>query len=238
MEWLRGSTARWRLCYGRERTSLGPNGINPCQPFCGHTATHPMSLQEKKTSFLLFGMDCRSPTEAALFPPTPPTPTDLEDYREELIMSLSSARKTAVKSIWQARQKYKTQWQAGPTIAEPRWGLGSSLFPTARVWSQPEAFLDHGPWCITSHNDMDVTVTKVYFAQDGPIQVHQMRVQACPPDFPAGYYWYGLWCKSPGRVPRWIENLSLDQTNESEDSQSPQHLYSLGVQHSKVGNTA
>ena len=47
-------------------------------------------------------MDCRSPTEAALFPPTPPTPTDLEDYREELIMSLSSARETAVKCIRQA----------------------------------------------------------------------------------------------------------------------------------------
>ena len=31
-------------------------------------------------SFLLFGMDCRSPTEAALLPPTPIQVTDVSDY--------------------------------------------------------------------------------------------------------------------------------------------------------------
>ena len=34
----------------------------------------------EKPSFLLFGMDCRSPTEAALLPPTPTQVTDVSDY--------------------------------------------------------------------------------------------------------------------------------------------------------------
>ena len=40
----------------------------------------------EKPSFLLFGVDCQTPTEAALLPPA-----KLEDYWEEVIQSLSSA---------------------------------------------------------------------------------------------------------------------------------------------------
>ena len=35
----------------------------------------------EKPSFLLFGIDCRTPTEAALLPPVQLEPTDVEDYR-------------------------------------------------------------------------------------------------------------------------------------------------------------
>ena len=45
----------------------------------------------EKPSYLLFGMDCRSPSEAALLPPSALQPVDVEDYREELTLSLSSA---------------------------------------------------------------------------------------------------------------------------------------------------
>ena len=34
----------------------------------------------EKPSFLLFGIDCRYPTEAALLPPNPVTPVTIEDY--------------------------------------------------------------------------------------------------------------------------------------------------------------
>ena len=127
----------------------------------------------EKPSFLLFGMDCRSPTEAALFPPTPPTPTDLEDYREELIMSLSSARETAVKCIRQAQQKYKTQYDKQARPLQSRVGDWVLVrFPQDE--SGPNRKLSrpwHGPYRIASRNDPDVTVTKVYFPQDGSIQV-------------------------------------------------------------------
>ena len=35
----------------------------------------------EKPSLLLYGIDCRSPTEAALLPPTPLQTTDVNDYQ-------------------------------------------------------------------------------------------------------------------------------------------------------------
>ena len=52
----------------------------------------PHEATKEKPSFLMFGLDLRTPTEAALLPASPLEPTDVEDYREELILSLSSAR--------------------------------------------------------------------------------------------------------------------------------------------------
>ena len=49
----------------------------------------------EKPSFLLYGIDCRSPTEAAYLPTEDVHPTDVEDYREELMLLLSSARQLA-----------------------------------------------------------------------------------------------------------------------------------------------
>ena len=53
----------------------------------------------EKPSYLLFGLDCCSPTEASLLLPSPIQLTDVKDYREELIMSLSTARKLAQTTI-------------------------------------------------------------------------------------------------------------------------------------------
>ena len=45
----------------------------------------------EKPSFLAFGVDPRTPPEAAWMSSTPLLPTDLNDYQEQLIGSLSSA---------------------------------------------------------------------------------------------------------------------------------------------------
>ena len=50
----------------------------------------PYESTGEKPSFLLFGMDCRFPTEAALLPPTPIQATDISDYRGQLVLSLSA----------------------------------------------------------------------------------------------------------------------------------------------------
>ena len=54
-----------------------------------------MDLQEyprestlEKPSFLLFGLDCRHPTEAAFMPQTLMDPVIVTDYREELVKSI------------------------------------------------------------------------------------------------------------------------------------------------------
>ena len=75
----------------------------------------------------------------------------------------------------------------------------------------------HGPYCVLSRRDPDVTATKVYFPQEGQIQVHQQRVTRCPPDLIAGYYLYGPKKHSSGRVPMWIERL-IEKESPSETS--------------------
>jgi len=41
-------------------------------------------------------------------------------------------------------------------------------------------------------------------SEDPQIQVHQSRIQHCPPSFPAGFYWYGCKKNKSGRPPRHI----------------------------------
>ena len=191
----------------------------------------PHEATGEKPSFLLFGMDCRSPTEAALLPPTPIQAVDVSDYREEMILSLSTARDLASKCIQRAQKKYKKHYDQK---AAPRpyrvsdWVLVK--FPheetgSLRKLSQPW----HGPYRILACKDPDVTVGKVYFPQDGQIQVHQLRVAPCPEEFPAGYYWYGKKKHSPGRPPGWVEQLlssqplpGPDQSQEQEPEQQPE----------------
>ena len=57
-------------------------------------------------SFLLFSIDCRSPTNAAILPSTSVEPVDLSDYCEEL-MTLCSARELAACAVKKAQTKYK-----------------------------------------------------------------------------------------------------------------------------------
>ena len=63
-----------------------------------------------KPSFLLLGYDCRFPTEAVLLPPEPMEYTDISDYQEELVLSLSSARELAALNIKAAQKRYKRQY--------------------------------------------------------------------------------------------------------------------------------
>ena len=170
----------------------------------------------EKPSFLLFGMDCRTPTEAALLPPTQLMPTEVEDYREEVILSLSSARDLAAKAIRKAQKRYKTQYDRKSTKKKYRVGDWVLVkFPHEETGKQRKLSRPwHGPYRVVSHENPDVTVVKIYFPQETHIQIHQTRVTPCPEDFPAGYYWYGRKQHSPGRPPRWLET-HLDERNDS-----------------------
>ena len=169
----------------------------------------PHETTGEKPSFLLFGWDCRSPTEAALLPVSDVHSTSVEDYREELILTLSSARKTALDTIRKAQRQYKKTYgrkSDGYTYQVDQWVL--IRFPSEetgrlRKLSRPW----HGPYRITSCNETNVTAVKVYFPRENPMQVHQLRVKPCPRHFPAGFYWYGTKRKGPGRPPRWVENI-------------------------------
>ena len=64
----------------------------------------------EKPSYLLFGVDCRTPTETAFLQPAFLQPGDTQDYREELSLSLSSAREIAAKAVQKAQQLYKASY--------------------------------------------------------------------------------------------------------------------------------
>ena len=188
----------------------------------------PRAATGEKPSFLLFGVDCRSPTEAALMPPTPLELTDVADYREELVLSLSSARKLAAAHIRAAQNRYKAvydRWVRGRQHQVGDWVL--LRFPQEESGRQRKLSRPwHGPYRVIEKRDPDITAVKVYFPEKGPIQVHQSRACPCPPKLPAGFYWYGGTCKSPGKVPAWVgrlvdEGRSLEQdapTGGTEDA--------------------
>ena len=71
-------------------------------------------------------------------------------------------------------------------------------------------------------NDPDLTVSKVYYPQEGIIQVHQERICFCPPELPVGYFWYGTRRHSVGRPPKWVQNLLQKGAAESHVDPDPQ----------------
>ena len=67
-----------------------------------------------------------------------------------------------------------------------------------------------------STNGPNVTAQKVYFPSEGQTQVHQNKVCACPPGFPASYYWYGGKRQSSGDPPKWLQKLLSDGTSSDQ----------------------
>ena len=169
----------------------------------------PHESTKEKPSFLLFGLDLKSPTEASLLPPDSLDPTDLGSYREELILSLSSARELAVASIWEAQKSYKTQYDKKTNTVD--FCLGDWVFVRfpeeetgkKRTLSRPW----YGPFRIIAKREPNLTVRKVYFPEDPALTVHQLRVCPSPDMLPAGFYWYGAKRRSSGRTPTWLQRM-------------------------------
>ena len=59
--------------------------------FCGHTIT-PHDSTGEKPSFLMLGLDLRSPTEAAYLNPSMGRPNTVEGYKEKFMLSLIGQR--------------------------------------------------------------------------------------------------------------------------------------------------
>ena len=213
----------------------------------------PYESTGEKPSFLLFGIDCRGPTEAALLPLNPIEPVELDDYREEVIRNLSSARELALKVLQESQRKSKQRYDRKTTerlYKTGEWVLVK--FPKEesgrnRKLSQPW----YGPFRVVSRDDPDLTVSKVYRPQDGTIQIHQSRVMPWPKDIVSGYFWYGRKHHSPGRPPKWLEQLQserksvADNDNDNEeverDSPDPEataHPESVPIQPEAGGDTS
>ena len=69
----------------------------------------PHESTREKPSYLLYGMDLHTLSEAAILPPSKTSWADTDDYREQVTLPLSIARDNAVKSIRRVQQRYKRQ---------------------------------------------------------------------------------------------------------------------------------
>ena len=125
----------------------------------------------EKPSFLLFGVDLRSPTEAALLPPRDLEGADLSDFREELVLSLPSAREHAVSSVREAQKQYKKQYDKMARTVPFRCGDWALVrFPQDKSGKQRKLSRPwHGPYRVTAITGHDATLLKVYFPEVGPI---------------------------------------------------------------------
>jgi len=173
----------------------------------------------EKPSYLLFGMDCQGPMETALLLPLNDEYTDVMDYREKLTTSLSSARELAAQAIQKAQRKYKKNYDKRTSTKEYKVGEWILIrFPqeeTGRLCKLSRPW--HRPYRVISTRGPDVTAVKVYYPQDGQIQVHLSRVMECPPEFPAGYYWYGGKRHGSGCSPKWVDRLLANSNDVSTD---------------------
>ena len=164
----------------------------------------PYDSTSDKSSFLLFRWDCQSPLEASLLPVDNDAQyTSVEDYRKELMHTLSSARQTALQNIREAQGRYKTQYDRRTDSYQYQvgdWVLIHSPSEESGCLHKLSR-LCHGPYRVMSYNDTNVTATKVYFPRKNPVQVHQTRVKPCPDRFTPGYYWYGGKRRGPRRSP-------------------------------------
>ena len=132
----------------------------------------------EKPSYLVFGLDCRTPAEAVFSSPSELTPSDVEDYREELTLGLQSARDLASSTIRSAQKKYKCSYDRRMYSLKLQVGDWVLIhFPHEEAGancklSQPW----YGPFWIVSIQQSNIIANKVYFPQEEPIRVHMSRV--------------------------------------------------------------
>ena len=181
----------------------------------------PHESTAEKPSFLLFGRDCRFPIEASLLPASEVEQMEVTDYRREMTQMLTKARDMAAQSIQRAQESYKRQYDKINKCAGAGHNVGDWIlirFPQEesgklRKLSRPW----HGPYRVTETTATGVTAVKVYGVDQKPIHVHLSRVSKCPPNFPAGYHWYGDRRSRPGRPPKGIDKIVQEANSEEVD---------------------
>ena len=113
----------------------------------------------EKPSFLMFGVDLKTPSQAALFPPRPLTPTTVVSYREEVMLSLSSARALASKRFKQSQEKAKKRYDKKAEARDYHQGdwvlvkMPSTETGKNRKLSQPW----YGPYRVITFTETDMT---------------------------------------------------------------------------------
>ena len=164
----------------------------------------PHSSTGEKPSYLLFGFDCRSPTESAPSPAKSLGVTDVSDYREQMVLSLSTARSLAMKANREAQQRYKLQYDKTAKLTKFRIGDWVLIyFPQDETGKSRK--LSH-PWHMMGHIELPHEMSQILQLQRSTFQmIYQYRYTRQGSSIvllytlPSGFYWYGTKRPKPGR---------------------------------------
>ena len=127
----------------------------------------PRNSTGEKPSFLLFRMDFCTPTEAALLNLYTIEPANIDDFHEELMLSVLSGRALAASTKVMVRSKYKYKWSYGTGAHSVEIKLGQQVLVTLPQDEtgkhQKLAHPWHGLHWVMEKRDPDLTVVPVYF---------------------------------------------------------------------------
>ena len=135
---------------------------------------------------ILYGRDPQLPTEKALSKPTERCYLNNDDYRTELVQTLSDAWEQAQKNVKTAQRRQKTQHNRKARI--PNFALRDRVFvykPSAKSCkSYKFARPFHGPYWIIQLHDGGADVTLVDRPKEPSIRVPFERLCVCPEEVP------------------------------------------------------
>ena len=119
----------WQIC-------MHPDSVEKTAFITSHEATG------EKPSFLLFGFNRRTPTEAALLPPNPIEPTTVVDYRDQVILSLSIQPESWLPSRFRKPRRSINSSMTGRHLrySLKGWRLGTHQVPCRGSWEAKKAF--------------------------------------------------------------------------------------------------
>ena len=104
----------------------------------------PHKVTKEKPSFLLFGLDLKSPSEASLLPVSSMESSTVENYHEQVMVMLSSARSLAAANLKRSQAKSKNRYdQNGILFGEIGYWSSFPVMSQENTVSYPNPGIDH-----------------------------------------------------------------------------------------------
>ena len=179
----------------------------------------PQESTRESPFFLLYGRDAQLPTEAALTHPKTRYQVDLDDYKTELVGSLSQAWELARAQVKKAQQKQKKYYDLHAKETRLQQGDRVFVYMPSEKKKKGEAHKFscpfHGPYRVIELTANDAKVVPVNKPHSTPIFVALDRVRHCPDELPPDQYW-------PSRrpVPEHSADTVADSTSDDENVES------------------
>ena len=148
--------------------------------------TRPHDSTGESPFFLLYGRDARLPTELALSAKCMPYQVDLDDYRTELVHSLSETWRIARESVAKALKRQKKAYDKHSWPRSFREGDRVMVYmPVERNGRNRKlSRLYFGPYRVLEVHPNGLTVRPVDRITEPLIRVNQDRVTICPKELP------------------------------------------------------